>query len=83
MAEYAYVMKVGGLVYTATDVDELHQWMTSHLESHPLFTRLSPEEACQDPVVHVTLNATHESKKAKKEQRGAQYAVFRRTEPED
>src|ERR1700743_1046900 len=29
-AEYAYVTRPGGLVYTITDVEELHQWMDGH-----------------------------------------------------
>jgi len=26
LAEYAYVLKIGGLLYTATDVLDLYQW---------------------------------------------------------
>jgi len=29
-----------GLVYTITDVKELHDWMVEHIASHPLFERL-------------------------------------------
>ncbi|KAK2773954.1 tRNA (guanine-N(7)-)-methyltransferase (tRNA(m7G46)-methyltransferase) [Emmonsiellopsis sp. PD_33] len=31
-AEYAYVLRPGGKLYTITDVEELHQWMVSHFE---------------------------------------------------
>lgn len=44
MAEYAYVLRPGGLLYTITDVPDLHVWMTSHLEAFPLFKRLTEEE---------------------------------------
>lgn len=33
-----------GLVYTITDVKDLYEWMTTHLEQHPLFQRLTQEE---------------------------------------
>lgn len=33
-----------GLVYTITDVLELHDWMCTHFERHPLFERVSLEE---------------------------------------
>ncbi|GAA5967192.1 hypothetical protein JCM21900_004724 [Sporobolomyces salmonicolor] len=44
LAEYAYVLRPGGLLYTITDVPDLHIWMTSHLASFPLFARLTEEE---------------------------------------
>nr|XP_012418308.1 PREDICTED: tRNA (guanine-N(7)-)-methyltransferase isoform X1 [Odobenus rosmarus divergens] len=44
LAEYAYVLRVGGLVYTITDVLELHDWMCTHFERHPLFERVPLEE---------------------------------------
>ncbi|KAI5295872.1 tRNA (guanine-N(7)-)-methyltransferase (tRNA(m7G46)-methyltransferase) [Ascosphaera acerosa] len=31
-AEYAYVLRPGGRLYTITDVEELHHWMVSHFE---------------------------------------------------
>lgn len=33
-----------GLVYTITDVLELHNWMCTHFEGHPLFERVPLEE---------------------------------------
>lgn len=33
-----------GLVYTITDVLELHEWMCTHFEGHPLFERVPLEE---------------------------------------
>lgn len=33
-----------GLLYTITDVKELHEWMVSHLTEHPLFERVSDED---------------------------------------
>ncbi len=44
LAEYAYVLRVGGLIYTNTDVEDLHLWMVEHLSAHPLFERVPAEE---------------------------------------
>ncbi|BGP19981.1 hypothetical protein JCM10213_006758 [Rhodosporidiobolus nylandii] len=44
LAEYAYVLRPGGLLYTITDVPDLHEWMTGHLAPFPLFKRLTEEE---------------------------------------
>ncbi|GAA6002756.1 tRNA (guanine46-N7)-methyltransferase [Rhodotorula paludigena] len=44
LAEYAYVLRPGGLLYTITDVPDLHTWMTGHLAPFPLFQRLTEEE---------------------------------------
>ncbi|XBH85385.1 hypothetical protein VPH35_073309 [Triticum aestivum] len=32
--EYAYVMEVGGIIYTITDVEELGIWMRTCLDAH-------------------------------------------------
>lgn len=45
LAEYAYALRVGGILYTITDVKDLHEWMVKHLEEHPLFERI-PDEEC-------------------------------------
>lgn len=29
-----------GLIYTITDVKDLHDWMVDHLERHPLYERV-------------------------------------------
>lgn len=44
LAEYAYLLKEGGVLYTATDVEELHHWMKNHLDAHPCFERASDLE---------------------------------------
>lgn len=44
LAEYAYVLRPGGLLYTITDVPDLHIWMTGHIGKFPLFKRLTQEE---------------------------------------
>lgn len=42
--EYAFCMAIGGILYTATDVLDLHQWMDKHLSEHPLFQKLTDAE---------------------------------------
>jgi len=44
LAEFGYVLREGGLLYTITDVLELHHWMVEHLDKHPLFRRVPDEE---------------------------------------
>ncbi|VDM56725.1 unnamed protein product [Angiostrongylus costaricensis] len=51
LAEYAYVLRSGGLVYTITDVKELHEWMVQHFCEHPLFERVTKKEEESDPIV--------------------------------
>lgn len=44
LSEYAYTLRPGGLLYTVTDVKDLHDWMVKHLEEHPLFERIPDSE---------------------------------------
>lgn len=44
LAEYAYALRVGGIIYTITDVEDLGTWMRQRLHEHPLFEELSAEE---------------------------------------
>lgn len=44
LAEYAYALRVGGILYTITDVKDLHIWMVKHLDEHLLFEKLTDEE---------------------------------------
>ena len=36
-AEYAYVLRPGGKIYTITDVEDLHLWMVARFEESPSF----------------------------------------------
>lgn len=44
LGEYAYFLKPGGILYTCTDVKELHEWIVKRLDDHPIFKRLSDSE---------------------------------------
>jgi tRNA (guanine-N7-)-methyltransferase len=43
-SEYAYVLRPGGMVYTITDVEDLHLWMSEHLGAHASFERVQEAE---------------------------------------
>ena len=63
LAEYAYVLRIDGLLYTATDVEELHQWMSTVLNEHPLFEQLADSVTAADPVFSLLDDTTEEGQK--------------------
>jgi len=76
--EYAFVVQEGGLVYTITDVEDLHNWMVHHFTEHPLFQRLSNEEFKDDPTVPLVINSSEESRKVDRIRGKKFLAIFRR-----
>jgi tRNA (guanine-N7-)-methyltransferase len=78
LAEYAYVLRPGGIAYTATDVEELNDWMVLHFEEHPMFERIPETELQDDPCVKAILQDSEEAKKVEKANKKKFYAVFRR-----
>ena len=44
LGEYAYCTRIGGILYTCTDVKDLHEWMVKHLDEYPLFERILGDE---------------------------------------
>lgn len=91
-AEYAYVLRPGGLLYTITDVEEYHFWILRHFQYQPeektsgikdLWERVSDFDLDEDPCVRVMKFETEESKKVTRNQGNKYVAVFRRrTDPE-
>ncbi|KAJ3561721.1 hypothetical protein NPX13_g8836 [Xylaria arbuscula] len=79
-SEYAYALRPGGIVYTITDVEDLHLWMVRHLEAHPSFERISEEEQDADPCVEIMKTETEESKKVERNKGQKFIALFRRLE---
>ncbi|OTB09551.1 hypothetical protein M426DRAFT_316105 [Hypoxylon sp. CI-4A] len=77
-SEYAYVLKPGGIVYTITDVEDLHKWMVSHFDAHPSFQRVSDGEQDVDPCVDVMKSETEEGKKVERNKGQKFVALFRR-----
>ncbi|KAI9144670.1 putative methyltransferase-domain-containing protein [Paraphysoderma sedebokerense] len=83
LAEYAYALRPGGIIYTITDVRDLHDWMVKHLDAHPLFQRLTEEEEKLDPVVPFVRRSTEEGKKVERNQGDKFLACYRRITDED
>ena len=81
-SEYAFVVKPGGIIYTITDVEDLHVWMVQHFEKHPTFERLSKEEEDSDPSVKVMAIETEEGKKVERNEGQKFIACFKRLEDE-
>ena len=77
LAEYAYVMRPGGLAYVITDVSDLMSWIVEHFSASALFERL-PREALQaDPAVPVLIR-TDEGLKVQRNNGNMYIAVFRK-----
>ncbi|XP_047959332.1 tRNA (guanine-N(7)-)-methyltransferase [Salvia hispanica] len=76
--EYAYVLKVGGIIYTISDVEELGAWMKGCLDDHELFEPLTEEELAADPVVELLSTATEEGQKVARNEGQTFRAVYRR-----
>ncbi|KAF1981223.1 hypothetical protein K402DRAFT_342883 [Aulographum hederae CBS 113979] len=81
-SEYAYVMRSGGIVYTITDVEDLHLWMKGHFEGHESFEYVSEEELEKDGDVGVKVMRTETEEGKKVERNGGTkfVACFRRKE---
>ena len=83
LAEYAYVMCPGGIVYTITDVRDLHDWMRSHLEAFPLFESVDEETLRSEgkgPILDAVYTSTEEGKKVERNKGEKWLACFRRIE---
>ncbi|KAG7167655.1 tRNA (guanine-N(7)-)-methyltransferase-like [Homarus americanus] len=78
LAEYAYVLREGGLVYTVTDVKDLYDWMVRHFSEHPLFVRLNEDNMADDPVVKYLFESTEEGQKVSRNSGDKFLAVFQR-----
>lgn len=79
-SEYAFVLRPGGIVYTITDVEALHEWMVHHFDAHPAFERVPREEEQADECVQVMMRETEEGKKVERNKGPKFVALFRRLE---
>lgn len=78
LAEYAYVCSIGAIIYIATDVEELYQWMVEHFTRHTLFQRMSDDDLKGDKMIELITTTTEESKKVERNSGDKFYAAFRR-----
>lgn len=79
-SEYAFVVRPGGIIYTITDVEDLHKWMVQHFNEHPSFEKVSEEEQKADKCVDVMSTETEESKKVERNKGPKYIALFKRLE---
>jgi tRNA (guanine-N7-)-methyltransferase len=85
-AEYAYVLRPGGKVYTITDVEELHLWMVKHFvgdeagQGRKMWEIVGDAENENDECVRVMREETEEGKKVTRNGGKKFVAVFRRRE---
>lgn len=83
LAEYAYVLRPGGIVYTITDVKDLAEWMDAHLSAFPLFESVETETLRAEgkgPILDAVWNSTEEGKKVERNNGEKWLACFRRIE---
>ncbi|KTW32247.1 tRNA (guanine-N(7)-)-methyltransferase [Pneumocystis jirovecii RU7] len=78
LTEYAFILRPQGIIYTITDVEDLHNWMVAHLDHHPLFQRLSQQELDHDPCVAIMASQTEEGKKVSRNNGKKIIACYRR-----
>lgn len=85
LAEYAYVLRPGGIVYTITDVKNLHDWMMAHLSAFPLFEPVDEKTLRSEgkgPIIDAVYTSTEEGKKVERNGGEKWLACFRRIECE-
>lgn len=78
LAEYAYVCAINAIVYIATDVKDLYDWMVDHFTRHPLFEPLTQQELDSDHMIKAMTTSTEEGKKVARNEGDKFYAAFRR-----
>jgi tRNA (guanine-N7-)-methyltransferase len=76
---YAYALREGGILYTITDVEDLHLWMKRHLDEHPLFERIPDDELRgTDPCFDAIHIGTDEGRKVTRNHGSKWPAIYRR-----
>lgn len=77
LAEYAFVMRPGGLAYVITDVADLMSWIVEHFQASTLFERLPRQALRADPAVPALIR-TDEGLKVQRNNGNMFIAVFRK-----
>ena len=76
---YSYLLRPGGVLYTITDVEELHVWIKDHCGKHPCFKAIKVEkDTSKDICIRLMRFETEESKKVDREGRKKYIAVYQR-----
>jgi len=81
VAEYAYALRPGGIIYTITDVKDLHEWMVKYLSAFELFEPMQESELLEigkGPILQAVRQDTEEGKKVERNNGEKWLACFRR-----
>lgn len=80
LTEYSFFLAPGGLIYTISDVRDLHDWMATHLRQHPNFAEVPVDEALRetDPIVAKLYGTSEEGMKVTRNNGDKFVAIFRR-----
>ena len=78
LAEYAYVLRVGGIAYIVTDVPELFEWMKCRFVAHPLFRQRDDDAHRNDVVAPFIRDYTDEAQRVATSDRPKLVASFLR-----
>jgi tRNA (guanine-N7-)-methyltransferase len=87
--EYAFWLRIGGLLYTVSDVEGLEEWMVQCLDQCKLFRRLTDEEVAtitpnHAQVVQTVIDASEDAQRTARKGLKKNYAVHIRVmEPEE
>ena len=81
---YSYLLRPGGIIYTITDVEDLHLWTKFHCEKHPCFEQVtSTTILAEDSCIQLMQTETEESKKVDREGREKYIGVYKRVKNKD
>jgi len=75
------VLRPGGIIYTITDVRDLHDWINLHFENFPLFEAINENVLRLEglsAIVDAVYNSTEEGKKVERNGGEKWLACFRR-----
>ena len=80
LQDYAYVLGIGGILYSITDVEDLHKWHVEIVNSSPCFEKIEQKELENDEYLSY-MKDTDEAKKVKKINGEMYYTAWKRIEP--
>mmetsp|Transcript_41770 Transcript_41770/g.43773 ORF Transcript_41770/g.43773 Transcript_41770/m.43773 type:complete len:359 (-) Transcript_41770:117-1193(-) len=80
LQDYAYLLKEGGMIYSITDVEDLHNWHVQSLDANPSFERVKNEELEKDMYLGFMKN-TDEARKVTRNKGSMWYAAWKRVIP--
>jgi tRNA (guanine-N7-)-methyltransferase len=73
-------LKEGGIIYTITDVEDLHNWHLKTIDSFPCFERISSDELKSDKFLGFMKN-TDEARKVARNNGSINFMAWRRVKP--